>query len=791
MISFLQKFRKSVAAATGKRNFEPTLPVEQHSLISDVMWDWPEGEPIRVDVALAQFPQLQDSPRDIVELAIAEFEGRKNAGESLTASDFAERFPDVRSQLLDSLVFERALQEMTGWFQSVLAPKEDNVKWPAVGEQIAGFKLVEPLGRGGFSRVFVASELGYENRKVAVKICRQDTHEARTLATLTHSGIGAVHYVRQIPEIGMTAICMPLTSRSTLHDVVRKAAGRNGRPTSAGLVWDEVRTRNKIASGAPTWSAKTFATWAKDLMVSLAEALAASHAQNIVHCDLKPTNVLVTPEGKPTLVDFNVAFRQNAVASPANVGGTLPYMAPEQIRAFAGEGYSTIGPQTDVYGLAATIYELLTGKLPFGAAPPADDGVQSLLERRRTMPESIHDLNPQVSPAFDGLILECLNYEPEMRPQSAEKLIERLSQIDQSVPKVESQTKRASIIKMTIAAASLLFAVTFLPLNGTPPETANSSETLSVVPTVVPELTPEAKLAGWVADGYDALEAREFEKAEQLFLKAKQFDDGHEGAQFGWIRANFHLGNVEAAARAGERIYYDGTPEKLALSGLCYAGVDEHAFAISQYKDAIAGGLETPEILTNLGYSLWKSGQYDEAVEVLEKVRLMGGDTTTANLILTYVYTMVWQRRGARGKRIHKFDDQLLVSLIEDCSDVPAKYKTASELYVTFTRIVAGNDPAAKAEWAQSAFDAFRRGVDVGLDVAYWNNLKIFMPESILATEEAKLFTAQAAGQRSTQHRTLYLLDPLHGTNFDRWTKRKLTNNRRPKSSSLIAAAAE
>lgn len=791
MISFLQKFRKSVAASTGKQNFEPTLPVEQHSLISNVMWDWPEGEPIRVDVALARFPQLHDSPRAIVELAIAEFEGRKSAGESLAASDFAERFPDVRSQLLDSLVFERALQEMTGWFQRVLAPKEDNVKWPAVGEQIAGFKLVEPLGRGGFSRVFVASELGYENRKVAVKICRQDTHEARTLATLTHSGIGAVHYVRQIPETGMTAICMPLTSRSTLHDVVRKAAGRNGRPTSARLVWDEVRTRNKIASGAPTWSDKTFATWAKDLMLSLAEALAASHAQNIVHCDLKPTNVLVTPEGKPTLVDFNVAFRQNAVASPANVGGTLPYMAPEQIRAFAGEGYRTIGPQTDVYGLAATIYELLTGRLPFGAAPPADDGVQSLLERRRSMPESIHNLNPQVSPAFDDLILECLNYEPEMRPQSAEELIERLSQIDQRASKVESRSKRASVIKMTIAAASLLFAVTFLPLNGTQPETADSSETLSAVPIVVHELTPEAKLAGWVADGYDALAAREFEKAEQLFLKAKQFDDGHEGAEFGWIRANFHLGNVEAAARAGNRIYNDGTPEKAALSGLCFAGVDEHSLAIMQYKDAIAGGLETPEILTNLGYSYWKSGQYDEAVEVLERVRLMGGDTTTANLILAYTYSMIWQRRGARGKRIHKFDDQLLVSLIEDCSDVPAKYKTASELYVTFTRIVAGNDPVAKAEWAQSAFDAFRRGVDVGLDVAYWNNLKIFMPESILETEDAKQFTAHAEGQRATQHRTLYLLDPIHGTNFDRWTGRKLTNNRRPKSSSLIADATE
>jgi hypothetical protein len=67
MISFLQKLRKSDAASTDKRNLEQTLPAEQHSLISKVIWDWPEGEPVRVDVALARYPQLLDMPRGIVE----------------------------------------------------------------------------------------------------------------------------------------------------------------------------------------------------------------------------------------------------------------------------------------------------------------------------------------------------------------------------------------------------------------------------------------------------------------------------------------------------------------------------------------------------------------------------------------------------------------------------------------------------------------------------------------------------------------------------------------------------
>ena len=788
MISFLQKFRKSVAVSTGKQNFEQTVPAEEHSLVSKVIWDWPEGEPVRVDAALEQFPQLLEAPRAIVELAIEEFNERRNAGGKLSATEFAERFPDVRSQLLDSLVFEKALQEMTGWFQSVLTPKEDNVQWPSVGDQVAGFKLVEPLGRGGFSRVFVARELGYESRKVAVKICRQDTHEARTLATLTHSGIGAVHYVRQIPETGMTAICMPLTSRSTLNDVLRCSRGRGGRPTSASLVWDEIKTRNKINSAPPDWASKTFATWARDLMTNLAEALVASHAQNIVHCDLKPTNVLVTPEGKPTLVDFNVAFRQNAVASPANVGGTLPYMAPEQIRAFAGQGFSTIGPQTDVYGLAATMYELLTGKLPFGAAPPADDGVQMLLERRREIPESIRLTNPEVTPDFDRLILECLSYEPEQRPQSAEILIGRLAKVAHGRSDAPLATKRDSILKTTGAAAALILAVLFVPLNRTQ-DTANSALGIGDKDAIAkPELTPDARLAQLIEDGYDAFEAKEFEKAEQLFLKAKQLDAGHEGAIFGWIRANFHLGNVEVAERAAAGLFNDGTPEKAALIGLCHAGIESHSVAIFHFRDAIDRGLRTPEVLTNLGYSLYRTAEYDEAVKVLEEVRQLEGDSTIANLLQVLSYSYIWQRKGSNGKRLHQFDHQRLVDLIEESRDIPAKFKVASESYIGFAYAIQDGKRVFDEEWAQRSVAAFRRGLEVGLDPAYWNGIKDSIPQSILATEEAKQFTEQSKGRRSSQHRTFYLLDPLEGTRFDRWTERKLTVGPVAKPSNFVAA---
>lgn len=774
MISFLQLFQRTAQALTSRRDQESTRPVVEQSLISDVIWDWPKNEPIRVDIALKRFPELRGSPRALIDLAIEEFNDRCETGENLSATEFAGRFPGIQSQLLDSLVFEKGLRKWTGWFQKVLELRDDDINWPGVGDQVAGFELVEALGRGGFSRVFVAKELGFENRKVAVKICRQDTHESKLLATLTHSGIGAVHYVKSIPETGMTAICMPLTSRSTLDDVLKLAAESNRRPASASIVWDAVQLRNRTDLAKPVWVNQTFSRWVHGLMASLAEALAASHAQDIVHCDLKPTNVLVTPEGKPTLLDFNVAFRKDASSSPANVGGTLPYMAPEQIRAFTGEDFSTIGPQTDVYGLAATIYELLTGRLPFGSAPSADEGVQSLLTQRRTQPESIRRRNPDVSPEFDALILECLSYEEELRPQSAEVLIERLAAIDSPPAKATVTLARSSAIKLTAAAAGLFLAVTFLPLEDG--QQATGSPRGLQTAEVPAEPTVDEKIEQLLTDGFDACESEDYKSAEKHFLQAMNTDPGHEGAVLAWIRTNFKLGNVSAVEREARNIYRDGSPVKSALHGLGYAGVENFELAIPAFEDAVAKGMASREVLSNLGFSYYRFGKYDEAIEVLERVRRMGGDTSIANVVLAQCYTMVWQRR-VKGKLIHHFDDQLLENLVIESRDSPATSLLGSQLYALLANRYGRHDPVAREQWARKSLNLFSRGCDLGLAPTYWNAIKHVMPESLLATEAGQRFAEVPSDRRSRQHLSLFLMDPFVGTRFERWTGRKLNED--------------
>nr|MBC8290488.1 serine/threonine protein kinase [Planctomycetota bacterium] len=412
----------------GRGDTEEQYAVQTQSQVSKVIWDWPQDEPFRVEKALEQYPELRDNPRAVIEFAVEEFADRRDCGEAVSATTFARQFPGVQTDLLDSLVVDQGFRDNSDWIQDILSRKPDQFAWPAVGETVAGYKLLEPLGSGGFSRVYLADDPKVPDRKVALKLCRQETHEATSLANLNHRSIGVVYDVMRDDERRLGVISMQYRSRTTLYNVITRLWG-GPRPDSAAAVWNELCETNRLSGEAPEWSQASYSDWVLDLAIELSRGLAESHEHGIVHCDLKPANVLVDREGRPILVDFNVAFRRDAAASPGNVGGTLPYMAPEQIRAFAGRGYSEIGAATDLYGLGATIYELLTGRLPFGPVQSADDGVRALLSVRKSRPRSIRRRNSLVDMEFERLILDCMNYEIADRPQSAGELADALERI--------------------------------------------------------------------------------------------------------------------------------------------------------------------------------------------------------------------------------------------------------------------------------------------------------------------------------------------------------------------------
>jgi tetratricopeptide (TPR) repeat protein len=160
------------------------------------------------------------------------------------------------------------------------------------------------------------------------------------------------------------------------------------------------------------------------LIGQLADGLAHAHARGILHRDLKPANVLLTDEGHPMLLDFNLAEDTKAPpdAERAAIGGTLPYMAPEQMRAFRDRAGS-VDARCDLYALGVILFELLTGKRPFPARSDFARPVleEMLIDRERGAP-SARAHNPAVSPAVDAIVRKCLTHDPAGRYQRAEDL---------------------------------------------------------------------------------------------------------------------------------------------------------------------------------------------------------------------------------------------------------------------------------------------------------------------------------------------------------------------------------
>ena len=159
------------------------------------------------------------------------------------------------------------------------------------------------------------------------------------------------------------------------------------------------------------------------LLRDVLEALAAAHAQSIVHRDIKPDNILISA-GHALVTDFGVAKAVSAAASMPDsvtatsvVVGTPLYMAPEQAA-----GDPNVDHRADLYALGAVAYEMLTGRAPFGSLPP-----QRVLAAQVTeAPEPVTRHRPSLPPELAALVMHCLEKRPADRPQSANELLREL-----------------------------------------------------------------------------------------------------------------------------------------------------------------------------------------------------------------------------------------------------------------------------------------------------------------------------------------------------------------------------
>jgi eukaryotic-like serine/threonine-protein kinase len=268
------------------------------------------------------------------------------------------------------------------------------------------YELGELLGRGGMAEVrqAVDQRLG---RSVAVKQLRADLavdptfqarfrREAQSAAGLNHPTIVAVYdtgeEIDPLSGVSIPYIVMELVEGPTLRDVLRE--GRKILPERA-----------------------------LELTQGVLEALSYSHKAGIVHRDIKPANVMLTPNGGVKVMDFGiaraVADTSATMTQTAAVIGTAQYLSPEQAR---GE---TVDARSDLYSTGCLLYELLAGRPPFVGDSPVSVAYQHV--REAPVPPS--QLDPEITPEIDAVVLKALAKDPDDRYQSAAEMRADISRL--------------------------------------------------------------------------------------------------------------------------------------------------------------------------------------------------------------------------------------------------------------------------------------------------------------------------------------------------------------------------
>lgn len=164
-------------------------------------------------------------------------------------------------------------------------------------------------------------------------------------------------------------------------------------------------------------------TW---IGAQLADALDHAHRHGVFHCDIKPANVLLAPDGQARLLDFNVSLEKSEVSNEMCVGGTMAYMAPEHLAAVQGAGDAQIDARSDIYSLGVVLFEMLAG-----VVPKQHTNDQQVPVRKR-----LREANPAVTPALAAIIDKCLACDPQNRYASAAQLYDDLNAQCSSLPLV-------------------------------------------------------------------------------------------------------------------------------------------------------------------------------------------------------------------------------------------------------------------------------------------------------------------------------------------------------------------
>ncbi|MBL8810274.1 MAG: protein kinase [Planctomycetaceae bacterium] len=419
---------------------------------------------------LVDFPEAFQQAAMVSQVAFEDYRARLLIGENVSPTEYASQFgisvvswPLVESTS-GSIAGSRSL-----WNSTTRDASDRSADFPEVPSEYCGFTLLTELGRGSFSRVYLARQSDLASRFVVLKVSRSRFSDADQLAQLQHGHIVPVYSTHQSGK--MTVVCMPYFGAATFADLWKSLHGMKTCPTSGQIIVDTLsvaclRTLRFTSSGKPSTvteavgveiltepdshaasstdsgispdqpmavstflkrlSATPFVSAVLQMTAELADALHHAHERGLLHRDLKPANILLADDGRPMLLDFNLAVSNQGGNAEGTAGGTLPYMSPEQLQTVLGEA-TKVDERSDIYALGLILFELLTGQHPFPMyRGTVEEIARRMLSDRRTNRPPMRQRNAMITPAVEAIVRKCIEPDPDLRYRSADQLKEDL-----------------------------------------------------------------------------------------------------------------------------------------------------------------------------------------------------------------------------------------------------------------------------------------------------------------------------------------------------------------------------
>lgn len=345
------------------------------------------------------------------------------------------------------------------------------------GRELGPYRIVRRLGQGGMGDVYLAEDRRL-NRKVALKFLsshfvtdtwakRQLIKEAQAVAMLDHPNICAVYEFDEVEDHSF--IVMQFVEGDTLADLIHKKSLNTDRIVS--------------------------------LAQQMVSALAEAHAHGIIHRDIKPRNIMVTPSDQVKVLDFGLAkITQMSLEDPnesiSNLSrdgllvGTVAYMSPEQLRA------EKLDYRSDIFSVGTVLYEMVCGRNPFAHkanSKPSKSNAEVISAIMTDQPESLRHVSINCPKDFEHIVNKCLRKERAERYQSAAELLIDLDNVYKGIALPLRANPYLNVRSAALAAMVLLVFVisAFLYQSW-----AGASQTLAVLPIVCDDATVKTQCMG-------------------------------------------------------------------------------------------------------------------------------------------------------------------------------------------------------------------------------------------------------------------------------------------------------